>query len=75
MAKSKNSKIDEQDKSLDAIQAIHRLDLKECSFVQLQRLRSTLTQVIATIDEELKVRSEHDHEGDTVRVPVPAATD
>ena len=75
MAKSKAKNTIEQDKSLDAMQAIGRLDLKECSFVQLQRLRSTLTQVIATIDEELKVRSEHDHEGDTVRVPVPAATD
>ena len=75
MAKSKAKKTNEQDKSLDAIQAIDRLDLKECSFVQLQRLRAAMTQVAATVDEELKVRSEHDHEGDTVRVPVAAATD
>jgi hypothetical protein len=75
MAKSKDSKIDEQDKSLDVIQAIDRLDLKECSFVQLRRLYTALMQVTANVDEELKVRSEHDHEGDTVRVPVPAATD
>jgi hypothetical protein len=45
-----------------------QLDLKALSFVQLHRLA-------ADVDEELKARSENDSEGDTVRVPVPAATD
>jgi hypothetical protein len=44
------------------------LDLKALSFVQLHRLA-------ADVGEELKARSENDSEGDTVRVPVPVATD
>jgi len=75
MANSKDNKIDKQDKSLDVIQAIDRLDLKECSFVQLRRLTTALMQITANVDEELKQRSADDHEGDTVRVPVPSATD
>ena len=73
MAASKNSKAEEKDATLDVIQAIEQLDLKSTSFVQLRRLYTAATQVATNIDEELKLRSADDHEGDTVRVPVPSA--
>ncbi len=70
MAASKNSKAEEMDTALDVVQAIDQLDLKTSSFVQLRRLYTAAMQVAADIDEELKLRSADDHEGDTVRVPV-----
>ncbi len=72
MAASKNSKAEEMDTALDVVQAIDQLDLKTSSFVQLRRLYTAAMQVAADIDEELKLRSTDDHEGDTVRVPVPS---
>ncbi len=75
MAKSKTSKTDVQDPSVEIIQAIDQVDLKSFSFVQLRRLYTALMQTAADVDEELKVRSEKDNEGDTVRVPVSSATE
>ena len=75
MAKSKTSKTDVQDPSLEIIQAIDQVDLKGFSFVQLRRLYTALMQTAADVDEELKVRSENDNDGDTVRVPVPSAAE
>ena len=75
MAKSKTSKTDVQDPSVEIIQAIDGVDLKAFSFVQLRRLCAALMQTAADVDEELKVRSENDSDGDTVRVPVPSAAE
>ena len=75
MAKSKTSKNDVQDPSVEIIQAIDQVDLEAFSFVQLRRLYTALMQKAADADKELKVRSEKDNEGDTVRVPVPAASE
>jgi hypothetical protein len=73
MAQPKTSDTDEQDASLGLIQAVDRLDLKACSFVQLRRTHSALMQAAHNVDAELKARSANDNEGDTVRVPVPSA--
>jgi hypothetical protein len=73
MANSKTSKTDERDASLGFVQAIDQLDLKAFSFIQLRRTYTALMQAAADVDEELKARAENDHEGDTVRVPVPTA--
>ncbi len=75
MTDSKTSKTTVQDPSVEIIQAIDQVDLEAFSFVQLRRLYTALMQKAADADEELKVRSEKDNEGDTVRVPVPSASE
>ncbi|MEE8264629.1 MAG: hypothetical protein V3R40_05175 [Gammaproteobacteria bacterium] len=75
MTDSKTSKTTVQDPSVEIIQAIDQVDLKAFSFVQLRRLYTALMQTAADVDEELKVRSEKDNAGDTVRVPVPSVAE
>ncbi len=75
MTDSKAGKIAVQDPSLEIIHAIDQADLKAFSFVQLRRLYTALMQTAADVDEELKVRSEKDNAGDTVRVPVPSVAE
>ncbi len=70
MAKSKKTDTGRADPSLETIQAIEKSDLKALSYIQLRRLHATVTQTVTDLDEELKLRSEDDGVGDTVRIPV-----
>jgi len=70
MAKSKKTDTGRTDPPLETIQAIEKTDLKALSYIQLRRLHATVTQTVTDLDEELKLRSEDDGAGDTVRIPV-----
>ncbi len=75
MAKSKKTDTGRTDPSLETIQAIEKTDLKALSYLQLRRLHATVTQTVTDLDEELKLRSEDDGVGDTVRIPVKDAAE
>lgn len=73
MTKSDSGKTDAQDPSAGVIDSIDELDLKALSYLQLRRLYATLMQAVDNVDEEIKVRSEEDNDGDTVRIPTPTS--
>ena len=71
MSETAQHKIDGQDSSLEAIEALSALDLKQLSFVQLKRLQKILERASDDIQAESRRRADTDSSGDTVKVPSP----
>ena len=63
--------MEEQDASLQVINALSTLDVSGLSFIQLKRLHKALQQACTDIAAESGRRAESDNSGDTVKVPSP----
>jgi hypothetical protein len=59
-----------QDSSLQAVNALATLDIRDLSFVQLKRLLKALQQACADVEAESVRRAEEENSGDTVTVPL-----
>jgi len=71
MSETAQHKTEDQDSSLNAINALSTLDLTGLSFVQVRRLHKVLLQACKDVARESERRSASDSSGDTVRVPSP----
>jgi hypothetical protein len=71
MSETAKHRTEEQDASLQVINALSVLDARNLSFIQLRRLQKALEQACADVADETARRSEADASGDTVRVPSP----
>ncbi|MGI9260467.1 MAG: hypothetical protein ACR2QR_00455 [Woeseiaceae bacterium] len=71
MSETAQHKIQAQDSSLEAINALSGLELSSLSFVQLKRLEKVLQQIREAVAAESTRRAEVDNSGDTVNVPSP----
>ena len=71
MSETAKHRTEDQDASLQAINALSVLDIGSLSFIQLRRLQKALEQACSDVAEETARRSEADASGDTVRVPSP----
>jgi hypothetical protein len=71
MSETAQHRIEGQDSSLQAINALATLDLAGLSFIQLRRLHKVLLQACKDVAGESERRSEADNSGDTVKVPSP----
>lgn len=71
MSKTAQHRTEDQDSSLQAINALSTLDLTGLSFIQLRRLYKMLTQACVDVAAESARRAESDNSGDTVKVPSP----
>lgn len=71
MSETAQHRIEEQDSSLQTINALSTLDLSGLSFIQLRRLHKALLQACQDVTSESDRRSAADNSGDTVKVPSP----
>lgn len=73
MTESNNRQSKQHDRAQDVIDAIEKVELKALSYTELRRLYAIVMQAVDDVNEELTRRKEQDNDGDTVRIPVPAA--
>lgn len=63
MSETAQHRIEGQDSSLEVIDALSALDLKQLSFVQLKRLQKTLRQAFDDVGAETRRRADSDRSG------------